>query len=645
MTAAEWLDAVSVSRNVLVTVGNVRETLVDWVRVGATTAYSVTWLSQTHPGEARSAYRRLTGVRINDTALTERASLASVQANASSWFWDSATSTLYVSSSTGANPSTFSWTGAVFELFFSTTAIADDVMWEPRVVGALPTLSAEEYDLTLGVSSSASGTLTLTNGDGFFDDTAWRYAWHNATVAIAVGGGEMAIADYPAVGQLQIAGAPAPQNDVCTFELRAFDNQTRNRAFPLTLYSDDPTMAAALPAASPLATQFMPMFWGRAYGIPAHYCYQTTNGLGAHIGHFCFVDVTLEAAAVLTTCYAINRATNVVSLASAHADTTISGGLLLVNVDIFPTTVYDFYVYATRSTELTVGAVASEILSLLGVPADKINATSFAACDAAWPATITLYVPGGAAPDVFVSAGELLRQLEQSCLGRIYVGDDGRWTMDIYDPSVPLSASVVPEELITAFAPTSQIQEPMAKSIRVQYQHIVLNDFWGDFWRSVSVSANAAAYEFQTTDVLTVAVPIVEEHYATLLAGRLAWINSVPTIRVVLDGPPVCFTLKPRDKVRVIRQRGPGATGSWADPGVGMEVEAVSKRPSDSRAEVTIGNMRGIGGAVKVAAPNGTPDWASASDLEKLIYGFGLDNDTERADVSDASTYQQMRAW
>lgn len=638
MTAAEWLDAATTSRTSLVTISNVRDTLQIWTRVGATQAYQIAWVSQTNPGAASSMYRRIDGVRVNHVDLTAVASLAAVEATLSSWFWDSATSTLYVATPGGVSPDTYSWVGATFSFFVATTTVTDVVLYEPRVTGTLPSLRQEEYNLTLGLSSSSDGNLTLLNADGCFDDVAWRYAWNGASVAIRVGGGAMLVADYLEAGMLQIVGAPAPKDDVCVFTLRAFDDQTRARVFPLNLYKDDESVKTSIdPAVSHLLGQFMPMFFGSVQDVPAFLMYKTIGAFGAHIGHFCFMDVIVDAAATVSVLRVVNRATNDVTELAYSA----TAGFLQINIDTYPPETYDFYVDAARSNAPTVGTIAMELLTLVGVPAASIDSAAFAAADAAWPATLSLYVPGGAAPDVFISAGELLRQVEQASLGRVSIGADGIWTIDLYDPSLPLDAPVLEEERITAFAADSDSSKVLAQSMRVQYGYKVRQQAWD----TVTSSQAAAAYQYQTTEVLNFQTILREASYATVLADRLAWMNSRPTYRFVLDGPPVCFTLAPRDKVRVIRRRAPSPTGGWPDPGVGMEIEAVAARPSDCRAEATIGNMRGLGGAVKIAAPNGTAAWASASGLERLLYIFALDNSTQRADVADPTTYQQNRAW
>jgi len=110
-------------------------------------------------------YRRLDSVKQNATALVSRASAALVDANLGSYFYDTATSRIYVSTTTGVTPETFALVGAWFTLFFSTTSVSfsDQPWYAPIVNGALPTvrrrlrsalpavrLAAQESDLQAG---------------------------------------------------------------------------------------------------------------------------------------------------------------------------------------------------------------------------------------------------------------------------------------------------------------------------------------------------------------------------------------------------------------------------------------------------------------------------------------------------------------
>lgn len=635
MTSAEWLASTSTSRQVLAIVSNIRETHIGWTRVGATTAYGISWSSQTHPGQAKSAYRLLTGVRLNSSDLTPQASLAAVQATPSSWFWDSATSTLYVATASGASPDSFSWIGSVFTLYFATTAVADAVLYEPRLTGALPTLTYAEPDLTVGLSSSASGSLTLVNADGFFDDLAWRYVWTNAVAQIRVGGGEMALADYLDAGTLCVVGPPAPADDVCVMQLRSFDNAVLGRAFPK--HSFNQWFGDATPAS--LSGQMMPMIFGSVLNAPT-FLIDDTAGTAAVL----YVDPTMEidfSSYTVSAVYAFDRTTGAATHVPA-SDYLSGGGILSINSVTWPVATYDFRVDVAHNSTNAVGTLMQQLINgMASFSAIDIDTSAFDQADLDCPAVLGLYVAGGPVPQCFVSLRDLIQQLERSTLTRIAFGADGQWTIDVFNPTIDIDAPTLREELMTVFRPTEEADKVIAEEVVVRYAQRV----GAQTWSVATATAGADRYAHQSTESLPIETVLTTSHDATILAERLAWLCGVPSIRVEIDGPPDCFALMPRDKVRVMRSRAPGTTGAWPDPGASMEIESVSKRPSDCRASVTVGNLRGTGGAVKQCAPNGTPAWDSASGLERATYIYALDNATQRVDTADASTYQQNRAW
>jgi hypothetical protein len=65
---------------------------------------------------AGGVYRLINGVRENATDYTEKASIALVEANPSSWYYDEANTTMYVRTSTGSDPDTFASILVFFEL-------------------------------------------------------------------------------------------------------------------------------------------------------------------------------------------------------------------------------------------------------------------------------------------------------------------------------------------------------------------------------------------------------------------------------------------------------------------------------------------------------------------------------------------------
>ena len=112
---------------ILVATPNALLTLTGWVSAGGgfTNTYKVTVGNQTTPpaGHA-SMYRRVVGVREAAVELTAQTSIANVDANAGSWYWDEAGATLYVRTTGAAvDPDTRSVVAARIRFFLATTSI------------------------------------------------------------------------------------------------------------------------------------------------------------------------------------------------------------------------------------------------------------------------------------------------------------------------------------------------------------------------------------------------------------------------------------------------------------------------------------------------------------------------------------------
>jgi hypothetical protein len=134
------------------------EPLAGWTAAGGglTNTYYCAFLSQIATTVvAGGLYRRLDSVRQNATALTLRASAALVDANLGSYFLDTSTNRLYVSTNSGASPDTFALLGAWFTLFFSSTSVAlsGQPLYAPMIAAALPTLTDELGDILLDATT------------------------------------------------------------------------------------------------------------------------------------------------------------------------------------------------------------------------------------------------------------------------------------------------------------------------------------------------------------------------------------------------------------------------------------------------------------------------------------------------------------
>jgi len=104
-----WLADTATDRVVLADVQLAEQTSGDGWTVDATytNSYTLSWSNFIGSG-GDAVYRRIDKVRENATDYTERVDEATVDANASSWYYDEANTTIYVRTSTGSDPDTFS---------------------------------------------------------------------------------------------------------------------------------------------------------------------------------------------------------------------------------------------------------------------------------------------------------------------------------------------------------------------------------------------------------------------------------------------------------------------------------------------------------------------------------------------------------
>src|SRR4051812_34274746 len=219
---------------------------------------------------AGGIYRRLDSVRQNATALTLRASSALVDANLGSYFHDTATNRLYVSTTSGVSPDALAIVGAWFTLFLTSTSVSlsGQPLYTPIITDGLPTMTDEMPDTLFGAAFSASGPLTVLNGDGLFDRLSKQYVWRNKLVTFKLGGGSLAYADFATIDTLRINAITA-DDELCTLQLENAGN-ILNQSLPLRTWGDgtvsNPVFGTPAVPNTGIGGQSQPLVFGTVLG-------------------------------------------------------------------------------------------------------------------------------------------------------------------------------------------------------------------------------------------------------------------------------------------------------------------------------------------------------------------------------------------
>jgi hypothetical protein len=132
--------------------------------------------------------------------LTEKASIAEVQSNAGSWYFDFYAQKLYVRA-TGSDDLSNSATTAVIMCFvvkqFSTDTMTFDGIPCRAIVrqNSLPSMDLTVDDIVEGIYKFNFGGFSMNN-DGWFDTASYQYEWFNKKMLIYLGGEDLPDSEY-----------------------------------------------------------------------------------------------------------------------------------------------------------------------------------------------------------------------------------------------------------------------------------------------------------------------------------------------------------------------------------------------------------------------------------------------------------------
>lgn len=583
---------------------------------GLTNTWYAAWSSQYGTSIVRGGlYRRLDSVKVSGSSLTSRASAALVNANAGSYFHDTANNRIYVHTPGSLQPDTYAFVGAWFTLFFSTVAVSfsDQPVYSPLLSGELPTIDSELADPVFGGTiASDTGSLSILNGDGFFDSVSRRWIWKNKAVSFKLGGTGLAYSDFAAVGTLRI-------NNV----------EVDDEALVLQLESSTSGLALSIPTLTfgddtEVAGQPIPLLFGAVSDIRP----PRTTGETYYIAAGAIVyngALSLSVSAV----YAIHKTTLVRTLLTITVDYTVNGafgasGFGLSFTITNPT--YTFQDYEIRC-DATTGAFPGDITTALLRELGEHGGFGLASMDSGASPQIGFYVTQPT-PGV-----ELLRQIEVSLHCRIFKDDDGLWQYRPLTPDGPAGYTLTDQDFVSWKVGGELVS--VLNEVRVAYDRHPADDTAA----VVSSSASRVEHAAETADSHTVRTVLGSTRVtggpstaAATLASRLRSLKGQPEARIEFEERGLTLMrARVGDLVAVTRARGPIARTGRLN-GQLLRIVALSKAlgPDCPVVRGVLADIGGLADRVFRLAPAGsTIDWATATAAERAYYGF----------LSDANGY------
>ncbi len=576
---------------------------------------------------AGGIYRRLDVVRQDAMTLAVMGSAAAVDASLGSYYLDTAADRLYVSTTTGVTPDTFALVGAWFTLFFSNTSVSfsDRPLYNPLLIGTLPTITSEMPDTLFGAVISAAGSLSFINDSapsgmaGVFDILSRLWVWRNKLVTFKLGGTSMAYADYQTIDTMRINGLDV-DDELVTLQLEDVGN-ILNQSLPKRTWGDGTVSSIGpIQAAQDISGQSQPVILGSVEACPLALGSRVVGVSDSWYG-FDFNSGPYGSCS-FDTVYWVERATKIGGAMTPGVDYVVSGGVVTV---INPTYFFETHDIIANITQISTivsprfGTMVKAILELCGESVSNIDTAAVATADAAAPQTLARYI---GAP---IQAADLIRELEQSVNGQVYKGADGRWTCRVLSADVPADPIALSDADCVTWSPQGDLRSVL-NEVRVRWGHRPLEDSW----REVSASSDFVRYSSETSDSHRVDTWLMTEADATALAHHLLFLRTSPSTTIGVEERSLSLMRSNvGDLVAMTRDRAPNVRTGRYDSHY-LRVVKIQKDlgPDVPKVTVWLNDLDGQTDRIfRLAASGSILTWATATNAERAMYGFLSNSD------------------
>ncbi len=284
-------------------------------------------------GERNDAYKNIQSVNAGGDSLPEMASFAAWEATSEGWFYDEATTKVYMVLESFDPPESFVVVAPGAAIGFSYLAddnkYYQDVYYEPRLID-VPNLSKSKDPLYYGIIQYQAPSFSFNNEDGFFD-TFSQLALYNQPYRVFYTFAGLAYSEALQVYQGRIKEFA---HDFTTFKMIGKDpRESLSRQLPINTFSNSDSSLPFYDAGiadkddgKPVPIAFGPVIGGRAY--------RTSSG------KWTFADTTFNS--ILATISVYDKDGVAFSHAGTETDGTFTGA--------DPSPLKDLYVDFTQDT-------------------------------------------------------------------------------------------------------------------------------------------------------------------------------------------------------------------------------------------------------------------------------------------------------
>lgn len=596
-------------------------------------------------------YAKCLRVTADGVPLTERTSIALVEANPGSWYWDEANGMLYVRTAT-LTPASFTMLATRRMYFASTPVVLDQtagaptsgVYYLPWLTGDVPQVRRHVEDLLSGITEYPTGSVSFVNGhsawftlvagDGLW---SWKYSAARFYLGGRYNGMALTRADYAPIATMLVEDV-GPTETACAFSLQPLRKLT-DLELPIT-----PLFETTYPnLGNGVRGTKKWIGYGRATIKPDLTDTTTSQGV------YTVADAAYQTLFAINAVYAIRKDTGVWTqlTETTHYTKDLTACTVTIVSATYPAANYDIAVDVTGKPDgagsylKTYGAILKDIfMTFIGVALTDIDTAALTAADVEANVEIAVWVKAPRSIASMLSSAEP----EQPSLGRSVMGTvqqtaAGQWTASVWDPSVTGITTTLRKEDLARFSAKPKLKT-IYTAVRVYYNY----DYARDQWSVVEKTDATVQYRTGSRDRLDIYTYLTNRSNAQSLAERYLLLAGAITVEAEFEERGALLAqMNAGGKVNVTFSPAPSAAGAYTSQPFEILDLTVKYAPKVTVSGI-LGDLRGLGGRIgRWTDPSG-PSWSAATAAERLASGFWTDP-SGFADPADPLSLNRSLWW
>lgn len=604
---------------------------------GLTNTYEASYLNETvtlADSSTETIRKSVVAVELDGTALTVRASTALVDANAGSYFHDTANSLLYVHAPDSGTPA-HHVVIAYFWLYFATKGIVlNSVFYEPYIAASgIPSINKRLSELHYGTTEIGSGSVVLLNGRGYFDQIAKSFIWTNKKIKILLGGDSLAYSEYTSFFVGKIIQTNFSEESF-TLDIRTASYDLL-RDLPINDYWTS-TYANLDPSAEGLP---IPYYWG-VYDInqaPVVSCINSAYGVNVYQFKIC--DTTYHAIKSITQVY-IDYEDGAGWQTIAHANEDLNAATFTITAASFVLGIsrvkvaFEGYHSGGVLIEGAPEIVEDILLNQCGYVSGDLDSTSFTASKTESSCVLNVHV------DAVRTALSVVEQICASDIAYFDEDGDGLLRYRTFSPAVDTSSlPVLDKHDILEIPDIWEDYNQLYYRVKIGYSYLCSR---GNYLFTEDTE-NDSLYKYGKRETLTVETYIRTKTYADYLATKLSIIVREPVAQISLRLKAGQITKELGDQVKVTLARAPFATAGGYDERI-FEIKEKSISAFPLAVDLVARDSMDFFLDIGIWVADAAPDWSAATAQERDESGFWTDS-SGFCDSTDYASLNKSRWW